>query len=113
MTTNGWRRFRWDDLIAGRYPYLCYPAGTGHIIDGRVSLIKQHDVPVRAKVMLSALGDEFFASSQVTGEDGRARVSFFTSDKASVYRIIIEGMTETGIPVVKTKELWVQENRPF
>jgi hypothetical protein len=71
MTTNGWRRFRWDDLIAGRYPYLKYPAGTGHIIDGRVSLINQHDVPVRAKVMLSALGDEFFASSQVTGEDGR------------------------------------------
>ncbi len=84
--------------------------------------------------MLSALGDEFFASSQVTGEDGRflfdsidlydttlfweseikpgedgrATVTFFISDKASVYRIIAEGITETGSPVLKTKELWVQ-----
>jgi len=42
------------------------------------------------------------------GEDGSARVSFFTSDKASVYRIIVEGMTQTGIPILKSKELWVQ-----
>ncbi|TVR72953.1 MAG: hypothetical protein EA408_05750 [Marinilabiliales bacterium] len=39
------------------------------------------------------------------GEDGRAKVSFFTSDKPSVYRIIVEGITETGIPVEKTKEM--------
>lgn len=71
MTTNGWRRFRWDDLIAGRYPVINYPAGSGHIIDGSVSLINQHDVPVAAQVMLSSLGDGFFASSQVTDKDGR------------------------------------------
>ena len=71
MMTHGWRRFKWDDLLAGRYPEIIYPPGTGHIIDGRVTLIKQHDAPVRARVMLSALGDEFFASSQVTGEDGQ------------------------------------------
>jgi hypothetical protein len=46
-----------------------------------------------------------------TGEDGRATVSFYTSDKSSVYRIIVEGMTETGIPVVKSSEFWVQENK--
>jgi hypothetical protein len=45
-----------------------------------------------------------------TGDDGRATVSFFTSDKASAYRIIIEGMTQTGIPVIKTSEFWVQDN---
>jgi len=39
-----------------------------------------------------------------TVEDGSVTVSFFTSDKASVYRIIVEGMTETGISIVKTKE---------
>ena len=71
MTTNGWRRFRWDDLIAGRYPVINYPAGSGHIIDGTVSLINQHDIPVAAQVMLSSLGDGFFASSQVTDKDGR------------------------------------------
>jgi hypothetical protein len=70
MTTNGWRRFRWDDVIAGRYPVINYPAGSGHIIDGSVSMLNQN-TPVTAHVMLSSLGDNFFASSQITDEDGR------------------------------------------
>lgn len=135
MRTNGWRRFRWDDLVAGRYPYLSYPAGTGHIIDGRVSLINKHDVPVRARFMLSALSPDLAIAvftktiedyrDAATGPPGllsfefpgyyRAR-EFYSPiyDKPGPhhgqpdYHIIVEGMTQTSFPVVKTKELWVQ-----
>jgi hypothetical protein len=38
------------------------------------------------------------------GEDGRATVTFFTSDKASVYRIIVEGMTANRHPGYKKQK---------
>lgn len=43
-----------------------------------------------------------------TDSDGRAKVSFFTSDKSSVFRVIVEGMTETGIPVYASGEIRVE-----
>jgi hypothetical protein len=70
MMTQGWRRFKWDDLLAGRYPEIIYPPGTGHIIDGRVRIKDRQNKPVMSRVILSALGDEFFAESQVTDEEG-------------------------------------------
>jgi hypothetical protein len=70
MMTHGWRRFKWDDLLAERYPEIIYPAGKGHIMDGRVTIKDRHNKPVRSRVMLSALGDNFFAESQVTDEQG-------------------------------------------
>ena len=42
------------------------------------------------------------------GSDGRATVSFFTSDKSSAFRVIVEGMTETGIPVYASGEFRVE-----
>jgi len=70
MMTYGWRRFRWEDLLAGKFPEIRYPAGGGHILEGKVTRKDRHDVPVRSSVMLAALGEEFSAASQVTGEDG-------------------------------------------
>jgi hypothetical protein len=42
------------------------------------------------------------------GSDGRAKVSFFTSDKSSAFRVIVEGVTETGIPVYSSGEFRVE-----
>jgi hypothetical protein len=42
------------------------------------------------------------------GLDGKATVSFFTSDKSSVFRVVVEGITETGIPVLATGEFSVE-----
>jgi hypothetical protein len=80
MLTHGWRRFRWEDLLTGDFPEIRYPAGRGHIIEGRVTRKDRHDVPVRSSVMLAALGEEFSATSQVTDENG-----LFLFDEVDLY----------------------------
>ena len=70
MLTHGWRRFKWDDLLAGNFPEIRYPAGTGHIIKGKITCRERHNIPMRSSVMLAAVGEEFSAESLVTGEDG-------------------------------------------
>ncbi len=69
MMTNGWRRFRLEDLIAGNFPEIMYPAGMGHVIRGQVTC-RDRNVPLRSNVMLMAMGREFSSASLVTGEDG-------------------------------------------
>jgi hypothetical protein len=80
MMTHGWRRFKWDDLLAGNFPEILYPAGTGHIIRGKITYNERHNVPMRSRVMFATLGEEFSAASQVTGEDG-----LFLFDRIELY----------------------------
>ncbi|MGF1587480.1 MAG: hypothetical protein ACFCUM_19345 [Bacteroidales bacterium] len=70
MMTHGWRRFRWDDIIAENYPEIKYPAKSSHILSGKVTIKDQPNTPVRSRVMLSAIGDVFFAESMITDEKG-------------------------------------------
>jgi hypothetical protein len=69
MMTHGWRRFILEDLLAGNFPEILYPAGMGHVIKGRVAWRTRHEVPVRSNVTLMAMGKEFSATSLVTGEN--------------------------------------------
>jgi hypothetical protein len=70
MMTHGWRRFRWDELLADKFPEIKYPAGGGHILTGRVTIKDRPSIPVRSRVMLSAVGDVFFAESKITDDTG-------------------------------------------
>jgi hypothetical protein len=80
MMTHGWRRFKWDDLLAGNFPEIRYPAGTGHIIKGKVTCSERRNVPVRSGVMLAAVGEAFSTTSLVTGDDG-----LFMFDEIGLY----------------------------
>lgn len=44
-----------------------------------------------------------------TNENGECSLNFFTSDKTSRFRIILEGITDQGIPVVNTSEIEVKK----
>jgi hypothetical protein len=70
MMTHGWRRFRWEDILAGNFPEILYPPGMGHVIRGQVTCRSRNDVPLRSNVTLMAAGKEFSAASLVTGENG-------------------------------------------
>jgi hypothetical protein len=70
MMTHGWRRFRWEDLLAGNFPEILYPAGMGHVIRGQVTCRDRREVPLKSNVTLMAMGKEFSAASLVTGENG-------------------------------------------
>jgi hypothetical protein len=69
MMTHGWRRFKWEDLLAGKFPEILYPPGMGHVIMGQVTCSSRH-IPLRSNVTLMALGKGFSAASLITGEDG-------------------------------------------
>lgn len=47
----------------------------------------------------------FWAPNVVLDENGRAMLSFYTSDKASSYRVVVEGMTADGRPVRAVERL--------
>lgn len=49
----------------------------------------------------------FWAPDFILDEKGKAKLTFYTSDKASSYRILIEGITEDGRPIRAEKRLEV------
>jgi hypothetical protein len=70
MLTQGWRRFRWEDVVAGRAPAPTYPPEVnGYLLQGRVSQ------PGRAPAAgvpayLSLPGRAFWFGSTVSHPDG-------------------------------------------
>lgn len=55
MLTQGWRRFVWNDILAGRYPVIQYPDEKGITVSGRITR-EFFDRPLRnAMVQLSIL----------------------------------------------------------
>ncbi len=70
MMTNGWRRFNWDELMAGKYPEMNFPAGKGYFILGQATDVDNRDQPVKARIMLVASGEGFHFETLVTGDDG-------------------------------------------
>ena len=70
MMTNGWRRFKWEELMAGVYPEFNHPVEHSSWISGRVTRRDEPDMPVQAKVVLSALGLNFLAGEVVSDENG-------------------------------------------
>jgi hypothetical protein len=51
----------------------------------------------------------FWNPHVATNATGKARVSFYTSDISSTYRIVVEGLSEDGLPLYAVKEFEVVE----
>jgi hypothetical protein len=53
MLTHGWRRFRWADVIAGKFPETRYPRDTGYLeLRGRVVPDRIHDLVAGQPLLL-------------------------------------------------------------
>ena len=71
MLTHGWRRFRWSDLLSGSYPDIRHMAEKSYGVSGVVTRKDPPALPVRSRVLLTAIGPDFVADEVITGEDGR------------------------------------------
>lgn len=70
LMTHGWRRFSWQQVLAGRRPKLLYPAEEHLSIAGKITDWNK-DKPIKAKLLLNVLSEEQFAALELTtGEDG-------------------------------------------
>lgn len=123
LTTQGWRRFLWPDLLANRLPPVIYPASEGLAVGGMITRdffgIPITNSKVRMTV-LSSYNDEY-----ETVTDNRGRFNFPELDYEDTISIKIEAfkpsggkgvliiLTDTAIPQVKTPTLAMMRNEVF
>lgn len=70
LLTHGWRRFRWQNVLAESQPQIHYPREQHLTIAGKVSRAGQQKA-VQADVMLNVLSaDQFTALNLTTSENG-------------------------------------------
>lgn len=71
MLTQGWRRFVWNDILAGKYPVIQYPEEKGITVSGRITR-EFFDRPLKnAVVELSILTEYNDVFVTNTDEEGR------------------------------------------
>ncbi|WP_114941050.1 TonB-dependent receptor plug domain-containing protein [Mucilaginibacter endophyticus] len=70
MLTQGWRRFIWKDLLAGKFPDVIYPAQTQQTLSGKIQTGKGSALS-KQNVMLVSKGDSAFTIRTVTDSKGR------------------------------------------
>ncbi len=123
LTTQGWRRFLWPDLLANRLPNVLFPASEGLTVGGMITRdffgIPISNSKVRMTV-LSSYNDEY-----ETVTDNYGRFNFPDLDYEDTVSIKIEAfkpsggkgvliiLTDTMIPQVKTPTLAVMRNEVF
>ena len=70
MLTQGWRRFRWDEVLAGKAPTVAYPPEVnGYLLQGRVRQSTGAPAP-GVPAYLSLPGRSFWFSSATSHADG-------------------------------------------
>jgi hypothetical protein len=71
MLTQGWRRFRWEDVVAGRAPASTYPPEVnGYLVQGRISQSPGGAPAASVPAYLSLPGRAFWFGSTVSHPDG-------------------------------------------
>jgi hypothetical protein len=87
MMTNGWRRFRWEEVLAGRFPTLRHEPDGYLAISGKVSGINKSLLVQREVTgMLETKNGRFFLNAPINPLDGQFSLSDLVFyDTAKVY----------------------------
>lgn len=94
MLTHGWRRFKWGDLLAGKFPEAQYKEEKGITISGRITR-DFFDIPIRnAKVSLTILSayNDYFK----TTTDKNGRFMFDNLDYPDTISVVLEASKPNG-----------------
>ena len=102
MLTHGWRRFRWDKLLAGQLPPPTYPSETnGHSISGQV-LNRQTGAPVAGVTTFLASPDRrALLYNAISGD--RGQVQFSVNDFTGPHRVVLQTDTRRDTSTYRLK----------
>ena len=99
MMTNGWRRFKWEEVLKGRVPELEHQLETGFYLSGSVKQSIRNPKPVSGVgVTLMGSGAGVFAGASTTEEDGR--FVFEVEDFVDTIEVVVQTRNTKG----KTKD---------
>lgn len=87
MLTNGWRRFKWDDMIAGRFPVLKHEAEDYMVVQGKVSGINSSELGQKdiTGMLETKNGGRYFINTPVKRDGTFAISDILFFDTAKVY----------------------------
>lgn len=72
MLTNGWRRFKWEDVWNGKTPELLYPADTNHLsINGKIEGLKEKQLSKAGTInmiLVTKQQEKYFLFTPLTKE---------------------------------------------
>ncbi|QEC51617.1 hypothetical protein EDD80_102138 [Anseongella ginsenosidimutans] len=104
MLTQGWRRFKWEDVLQRRPPLLSYaPEYQGHIVTGKVTDINSGKPAPAVMTYLSVPGKHICL--KCSSSDGQGRVQFTMQDFYGPAELVVQ----TGRDSTKL----VQVTNPF
>lgn len=114
LMTQGYKRFHYPDLIAGRYPELIFLPELGMEITGTLRLNNGRTVPNGG--LLLSIPDRTFRTDTYTDENGRFRFSnlnFTDSSRVTInargnenYRNMVIHVDPSSFPVVTENHDW-------
>lgn len=70
MLTQGWRRFAWQNLLAGKFPQIAYPIEKKQTLNGRAKNSKGLPLP-HIDLLLTSKGDSAFTLRATTNNEGK------------------------------------------
>ncbi|UKJ07893.1 TonB-dependent receptor plug domain-containing protein [Solitalea lacus] len=106
MLTQGWRRFEWSDIVAGKAPETTYPIDIGMEVSGKVTTMSDNTaVKNGAVTFFSAKNKEVFETA-TTDAKGVFRISGIEFPDST--RFILQARNEKG-----GKAVDIEVNEPF
>lgn len=100
MMTHGWRRFAWEDAVAGQYPDIRFAREQDLSIDGR--LVDRKGNPVKGGEMILYVQDQH-QTFIVEETNDQGNFSFDGFDFTDSVNLVIQGATADGKRNVEVK----------
>lgn len=92
LLTQGWRRFKWDDILNGKKPVLSFPPEiNGHLITARLTNTQTGDVAKNVMAFLSVPGKRVQLSTSKSDSEGM--LYFGTKDMFGLGEIMVQTNT--------------------
>ena len=95
MLTQGWRRYKWDEIATGKKPFFEFiPEYEGHIIAGKIVNKQSGLAGKNITAYLSAPAKKYQFAAAVSNDDGQ--VLFNTKDFVGTEQIIVQTRSDSN-----------------
>ncbi len=94
MLTQGWRRFRWDEVQRDSVPALAHLPETGFTVSGRLVKFYDRDQADDGTVALMVMEPNFFFAEGETGDNGR--FAFVDNQFLDSTEVVVQARRKVG-----------------